>query len=152
MTTLERKAKPAEIKVTYRKKSNSFDLIKVTQSSEIEELLRNVWSNQIEYKEEMILFCLNRQNEVLGYSKVSSGGSSGTVIDNKIILQIALNTHSSGIIVAHNHTSGNLKPSQSDIEVTRRLRSACELIDIKLLDHIILSKESYLSMTDHGLI
>ncbi len=125
---------------------------KVTCSNDAVEVLRSIWSDQIEYREEFVILCLNRANKVLGYSKISSGGTSGTVADPKIIFQIALKSNASSIILAHNHPSGNINPSDSDLKLTKKLKNAGTLLDIPVLDHIILTNESFFSFADEGIM
>ncbi len=95
---------------------------------------------------------MNRANKVLGLFEVSKGGISGTVADPKIIFTAALKGGASGIIVAHNHPSGNLTASQSDIDLTRKLKEAGKFLEIQLLDHVIVTTEGYFSFADEGLI
>lgn len=102
--------------------------------------------------EEFWLLMLNRANRVLGRFKVSQGGLSGTVIDTRIILKKALDNLASSIIVCHNHPSGNNQPSDADIKITEKLKKAAEMLEIKLLDHIIIAEKSYFSFADEGLI
>jgi len=102
--------------------------------------------------EEFWLLMLNRANRVLGKYKVSQGGLSGTVIDTRIILKKALDNLSSSIIVCHNHPSGNKQPSDADVKITRKLKKAAEMLEIKLLDHVIIADKSYFSFADEGLI
>jgi DNA repair protein RadC len=102
--------------------------------------------------EEFWLLMLNRANRVLGRYKVSQGGLSGTVIDTRIILKKALDNLASSIIVCHNHPSGNKQPSEVDVKITEKLRKAAEIIEIKLLDHVIIADKSYFSFADEGLI
>lgn len=125
---------------------------KVTCSNDAVEVLRSIWSDQIEYREEFIILCLNRANKVLGYSRISSGGTTGTVADPKIIFQIALKSNASSIILAHNHPSGNSKPSESDTKLTDKLKNAGQLLDIPVLDHVILTIESFFSFADEGIL
>lgn len=125
---------------------------KVTCSNDAVEVLRSIWSDQIEYREEFVILCLNRANKVLGYSRISSGGTTGTVADPKIIFQIALKSNASSIILAHNHPSGNSKPSESDTKLTDKLKNAGQLLDIPVLDHVILTNESFFSFADEGLL
>lgn len=114
-------------------------------------MLKEVFNpDKIEHVEECVLLCLNRQNKVLGWAKISTGGISGTVVDSKVIFQIALNTNSSGIILAHNHPSGNLKASSEDIRTTKKIKEAGDVLEITLLDHIIITSESYVSLADEG--
>jgi len=102
--------------------------------------------------EEFWLLLLNRANRVLGRFKVSQGGLSGTVIDTRIILKKALDNLASSIIVCHNHPSGNQQPSDADVKITEKLKKAAEMLEIKLLDHIIVADKSYFSFADEGLI
>jgi len=102
--------------------------------------------------EEFWLLMLNRANKVLGRFKVSQGGLSGTVIDTRIILKKALDNLASSIIVCHNHPSGNNQPSDADVKITEKLKKAAEMLEIKLLDHVIIAEKSYFSFADEGLI
>jgi len=102
--------------------------------------------------EEFWLLMLNRANRVLGRFKVSQGGLSGTVIDTRIILKKALDNLASSIIVCHNHPSGNNQPSDADVKITEKLKKAAEMLEIKLLDHVIIADKSYFSFADEGLI
>jgi DNA repair protein RadC len=100
-------------------------------------------------------FCvlyLNQSNKLIKQELISSGGITGTVVDLRIILKNALLNNSSQIIVAHNHPSGNLTPSEADKKLTKKLRDAAALMDIKLLDHVIIGDINYLSFQDEGLM
>lgn len=103
-------------------------------------------------KEEFWVLLVNRANRVIKKKRVSEGGVSGTVADPKIIYKLALEELASGIIVAHNHPSGNLQASQSDIDLTKKLKEAGKFLEIQLLDHIIIANQKYLSFADEGMI
>jgi DNA repair protein RadC len=98
--------------------------------------------------EEFWVLYLNRANVVIRKHRISSGGVSGTVVDQKIILKKALLNLASSIILVHNHPSGNLKPSVQDKNVTKKMKLACELLEINLLDHLIIAGNSYYSFAD----
>lgn len=98
------------------------------------------------------IILLNRNNRVLKIEQVSSGGIAGTVVDPKIIFKIALDNHSCSVILSHNHPSGNLKPSKADLDITKKIVLAGEALDIKILDHLIISNEGYFSFMDEGLM
>jgi DNA repair protein RadC len=100
--------------------------------------------------EEFWLLLLNRSNTVIHKTKISQGGIVGTVVDVRIILKLALEKLATGIAVCHNHPSGNLFPSTSDVETTRKLREACQTVDIAFLDHLIVSGNKYYSFADEG--
>ncbi|NQY11398.1 MAG: JAB domain-containing protein [Flavobacteriales bacterium] len=144
--------KPAKIKIVYSKKLKPSERSKVQSSADAVKVFRDVWGSQIEVREEVIILLLDRGNKVLGYHNVSLGGVSGTVIDNKIIFSVALKSLASSIIIAHNHPSGNVQPSQADIKLTKKIAAAGDVFDIKVLDHVILTKHTYYSFADEGLM
>ncbi|MBX2915034.1 MAG: DNA repair protein RadC [Cyclobacteriaceae bacterium] len=102
--------------------------------------------------EEFWVLLLNRMHQVIKKKRISEGGVSGTVADPKIIYKLALEDLATGVIVAHNHPSGNLKPSQSDIDLTRKLKEAGKFLEVQLLDHLIIANRNYFSFADEGLI
>ena len=102
--------------------------------------------------EEFWVIYLNRSNKVLLKERLSIGGISGTVADSKIIFKKAIDLLASSFIVAHNHPSGNLKPSQADIDLTKNLKAAGKLLEINLLDHLIITDSGYYSFADEGVI
>ena len=102
--------------------------------------------------EEFWVLLLNRANRVIKKKRISEGGVSGTVADPKIIFKMALEELASGIIVAHNHPSGNLRASQQDIDLTKKLKEAGKFLEIQLLDHLIVANQKYFSFADEGLI
>lgn len=149
--TIEKSLCLAEVETSYKTKVKPSDRPKIGGSLDCYNILKDVFDpNKIEHIEEFIILCLNRNNKLLGWAKISTGGVSGTVTDPKVIFQIALNANASGIILSHNHPSGNLKASNEDIQITKRLKEAGKLLDIQVLDHIIITQESYVSLADQG--
>ncbi len=139
----------AEIKVSYTNQSTYRQ--KVLHSKDIYEAILPTWNSEtIEYIEEAKIILLNRANVILGVYELSKGGISGTVVDLRIILAVALKCNASSIVLIHNHPSGNLQPSEQDKVITTKLRNACKLLDLLLLDHLIISKEEYYSFADNG--
>jgi DNA repair protein RadC len=102
--------------------------------------------------EEFWLLMLNRANVVIKKEFISRGGIAGTVVDAKIIFKIALDNLASSIMLFHNHPSGNLKPSDADIAITKKMKEAGKLLEISVLDHIIMTDDSYFSFNDEGMI
>ena len=102
--------------------------------------------------EEFWVILLNRANRVIRKKRVSEGGVSGTVADPKIIFKLAVDELASGIIVVHNHPSGNLKPSESDINLTKKIKEAGKVLEIAMLDHLIIAHDRYFSFADEGLV
>jgi DNA repair protein RadC len=140
-----------EFSLHYKNKVKQSELRQITTSQECEEVLRMVFdSSTFLWREEMLLLCLNRHNKVIGYYRVSVGGVSGTVCDPKVIFTIALNSGASAFVLAHNHPSGNLEPSQADKTLTQRIKNLGALLEITLIEHMILTQESYYSFSDNG--
>ena len=102
--------------------------------------------------EEFWILLFNRRNHLLELKMISSGGVSSTVVDTKVVFKAALDKLASGIILAHNHPSGNNKPGQSDIALTKKIKQAASLMDIDLLDHLIVTDHDYFSFRDEGLL
>lgn len=100
--------------------------------------------------EEFWVIFLNRANAVIGKQNISKGGVSGTVVDPKVVFKMAVQFPASGIILAHNHPSGNLKPSQADHQLTRKLKEAGKALDIPVLDHLIIGERDYFSFVDEA--
>ena len=98
------------------------------------------------------IILLNQASHPIGVYHLSTGGINSSVVDVRIILSIALKTLATGIIILHNHPSSNLKPSDSDIRITEKLKEACSIMDIRLIDHLIICKDDYFSFADNGLI
>jgi DNA repair protein RadC len=126
---------------------------KITSSSLCYEILKEMYdADTLEYFESSIAIYLNRANNTIGWQKISQGGLSGTVVDVRIILATALKCGASAIILSHNHPSGNLFPSTSDDKLTEKINDACKIMEIKLLDHMIITSEGYYSYSDEGKI
>lgn len=141
----------AEIKVSYS--TNKPDKIKLSSCRDTYEFIISQWNHDIiEFQEESKIILVNRANFVLGIYELSKGGISGTVVDIRIILGVALKCNASGIILIHNHPSGNMNPSESDKKITRRLKEACDLLEISLLDHFIISRTDFFSFAQEGFI
>lgn len=142
-----------EIRMVYQNPVKPADRPRITCSHDAYKILKSHWSDQIELIEEFYILLLDRSNRVLGRYLISKGGVSGTVVDAKIIFACALKARASALILAHNHPSGNLSPSQPDKKITDKLIQGGKLLDIKILDHLILSPCSgYYSFADEGLI
>ena len=141
----------AEIKVSYS--TNRADKIKLTNCIETYQFILSQWNlDIIEFQEECKIILVNRSNFVLGIYELSKGGISGTVVDIRIILSVALKCNASGIILVHNHPSGNMTASEADKKTTRKLYNACELLEIVLIDHFIICRNNFLSFKQDGLI
>jgi len=143
----------SEIDLIYRSKVKASERPQIKTSKDAADLLRHLWSeDKIDFVEQFKVLFLNRANKVLGIFEVSTGGITGTVADPRLIFVAALKMNCTGILLCHNHPSGNLSPSKPDEDLTLKIKQAGVFLDIKLLDHIIVTSESYYSFADEGLI
>jgi DNA repair protein RadC len=143
----------AEIKLSYHPLVRPVDRPKVSDSREVYQLLLANWDlDLIELQEQFKIILLNRANQVIGISEISKGGMNGTVVDTRLIFGIALKACASAIVLAHNHPSGNLKPSAADLMTTKRIVECGKLLELDVFDHLIVTPDGYLSMMDDGLI
>jgi DNA repair protein RadC len=141
-----------EIKIRYNRTKKVF-LGKVANSKDAADFIRKIYTRgSIELQESFIALYLNTANEILGYYKHTVGSINATIADVRLIFATALASASVGILVAHNHPSGNLAASQPDINLTKKLHEAGKILEIKLLDHIIITKNGYSSFADQGMI
>ena len=142
----------SEVKLSYVNHVPASQRQSIRRSSDAADLLRLIWENDIEHVESFYVLLLNRANQVLGSKLISQGGVSGTVVDPKVIFQTALLANATGIILAHNHPSGNTKPSESDIRITSKVADGSKFLEISCLDHIIITSDSFFSFSDEGMI
>lgn len=143
----------AEVTLTYVTKVKPSERLVVSCSRDAHKIFFDSWDQStIEHKETVKMLLLNRANKVLGITTLSEGGISGSLMDVRMIYQYALKGNASGIIIAHNHPSGNSNPSESDQKITNKIKEAGNLLDIQLLDHIIVTPERdvYRSFADEG--
>lgn len=151
--TLEQLNNVAEIDIVYRTKNRCkvSERPKIIQASDAYEILLHYWNTDtLELVEEFKVIFMNQAHRVLHIMHVSRGGITGTVADSRLILAAALRLASPCMIIAHNHPSGNLDPSKADEDLTLKLKNAASLMDIKLLDHIILTSDRFCSFADSG--
>ena len=143
----------AEVSLTYVTKVKPSERPAIKNSHDAHKIFFDSWDTAtIEHKETVKMLLLNRANKVLGITTLSEGGLSGTLMDVRMIYQYAIKGNACGIIIAHNHPSGNSNPSESDQKITQKIKEAGNLLDIQLLDHIILTPESeiFRSFADEG--
>ena len=145
----------------YKSKIQRYSLIKeqteilkkkINSSETGAKAVRELWGNDIDIVESFYVLFLNVANNTIGYTKLSKGGVSTMIVDPVLIAKYAVESLSRSVILAHNHPSGNVKPSQADIDLTKVIKKGLDLFKITTLDHIILSKDSYYSFADEGII
>lgn len=133
-----------------RQLSGVSNLQKITSSEDAFNIM-SIDLAELQHEEFWVIY-LDRSNNVIGKTRVSQGGVSGTVIDIRIILKKALEKLASSIILVHNHPSGNLNPSKADIDITQKASNAALLLDMKVLDHLIIANRKFMSFADDGLL
>lgn len=133
-----------------KKNPTEFPQTKIQTAKQAADFIRQFYSDDIEIFESCFILLLNRNGVTQGFAKISQGGTAGTVIDVKIVAKYAVDSLCSGIILAHNHPSGNLNPSQQDILITKKIKEGLQLLDIDVLDHVILTATAHTSLAEEG--
>lgn len=133
-----------------RRLEEALELPKITSSKAIFEIMQPLIGEL--HNEEFWIVYLNNSNKVLHKSQLSSGGLTGTVVDVRLVFKKAVELNSTAIILCHNHPSGNTKPSDADIQLTKKMKLGGETLDVKVLDHLIITEKTYYSFADEGLI
>lgn len=143
----------SEVKVSYVNKVKASERTMICCSEDTYRVLLRAWEmDTLDLQESFCVLMLNRANQVLALYRLSTGGITGTVADPRLVFAAALKVCACSIILAHNHPSGSLKPSRADEELTRKIKEAGRMLDISVLDHLILTSETYLSFADEGLL
>ena len=131
-----------------RRAEDALELDKIVSSKTVFEIMQPIIGELIH--EEFWVLYLNNSNKVLAKSQISKGGITGTVVDKRLIFKIAFENNATAIILTHNHPSGKLEPSQADIEITKELKLAGKQLDVRVLDHIIITEHGYFSFADEN--
>ena len=152
METSYKQLKEKEVEYKLKAIRQDFNRAKITCSKDAADYARQFYFDDLVIYESVFVIMMNRQNNTCGYAKISQGGISGTVVDIRLILKYAIDSLASSVILVHNHPSGNLKASQQDIQIAKRLKEAAGLMDIVLLDSIIINENGHSSLADEGLI
>ncbi len=131
-----------------RKETETLKRDKITSSQSVFDIMKPIFIDLPH--EEFWLLMLNRANSVIKKELISRGGVSGTVVDTKIIFKAAVEQYACSIIICHNHPSGNLKPSEADVRITKNIKEAGKIMEIPLIDHLIITENAYYSFADEG--
>ena len=132
------------------RKPTNFVRTKITSSKISDEVIRQFYHQDITLYESFFLLLLNNSNETIGFVKISQGGITGTVVDVRIIAKYCVEVLATSCILAHNHPSGKLRPSDADLTITKKTKEALAILDVQVLDHIILTEAGYYSFADEG--
>ena len=135
-----------EVEIVYKRKN--FSKPKFQNSNQVYKILYPFFESVIDHHESFKILLCDNNNRILGVHHVSEGGLTGTVVDIRIIAQSIILSNAKSVVIAHNHPSGKLEPSSADIKITNKIKDMCQLIEVNLLDHIILTSDSYYSFCD----
>ena len=150
LTMKEYKTNLCEYKLICKEIKTPYKRIKITDAKDVADYVRPFISETLMAFETFMVIGLNRANNTVGWGIVAQGCVDRVMVDMKIIMKMALDMCCSSIILCHNHPSGSTNPSREDRELTRRVANACELVDLRLLDHVIVTREDYYSFANHG--
>lgn len=140
-----------QYKIVPVKNKINFEKIKITDSNSAFQIIKKFWNEDVEIYESVFILLLSSSNTTIGWAKISQGGITGSVIDIKLIAKFVVDSLASGIILCHNHPSGNLKPSNEDKKITNNIKDALKLFDCQILDHIIINPDfQFYSFADNG--
>jgi len=142
--------KESAVEYQLRAVKKEFKQGKISSSNDAAEYARNFYFDDISIFESVFVLLLNNAGNTIGYAKISQGGITGTIVDIRIILKYAIDNLATKMILFHNHPSGNLIPSEHDINMVEKLKQACGWMDVELLDSIILTEDGYYSFADEG--
>lgn len=138
-----------EIEIIYKKKKSALEIKKIVNSKDAANVFREIWDkSDIEMIERAYILFLDRRNSIIGYKLLAVGGQHGVVMDPKVIAYLAISVMAASVVIAHNHPTGVTSPSNDDIKVSKSVKDTLKVIDVVLVDHIIMTNESYLSLMD----
>ncbi len=141
-----------EISLKYEKKEINISKRHITGSDIAYNIIKQFYNSDINIYETVYAIFLNTANSVIGVAKIGQGGLSSSIVETRIIYKIAIDLLSSGVILVHNHPSGEIKPSDIDKAITNKLKKGLKTLDIRLLDHLVISNKDYFSFADEGLL
>jgi DNA repair protein RadC len=134
------------------KEKSDFKKVQIKTSRESYDYMKEFYVGSMEIYESFFIILLNRANNTIGYAMISQGGITGTVVDPRIIAKFIADSLATGLIMGHNHPSGNKFPSEQDKSITAKIKSMASYFDTSVLDHIILTEDDYYSFADEGML
>lgn len=150
---MEKKQFTRELQAKYITRETDLGEVKIRCAESVYDFAKKVYPIQLGYREAVMCVYLNNSNIIIGYSIISIGGLTGTIVDVRLVMQHALLCCATGFIIIHNHPSGTLKPSQGDKNLTEKLKTAGKTLDITLLDHVIITEANgYFSFADENIL
>jgi DNA repair protein RadC len=144
--------KVCEVRAIYSHKTPAKDRPQVINAQKCYDILLPLYqeTGHLEQKEIFSILLLDRKNSVIGWAKISEGSNCATIVDSQYIFRLAILSNASSLVLCHNHPSGNVNPSNADMELTKKMVQSAKLLDITILDHVIISAESHYSFANEG--
>ena len=137
-------------RVLLKREKTDFKKVKIRSSKDASDYIRNFYFEDIDIFESFFVLLLNRANNTIGYAKISQGGITSATVDVILVAKYAIDSLASGVILAHNHPSGNFLPSSQDKDLTSKIKQGLKLFNVSVLDHVILTSDDYYSFADNG--
>lgn len=144
--------KKKAVEYILKAEKQDFPICKVRLAEDAVKFARQFYHDDINIYESSFILLMNQANNVTGYAKISQGGICTTIVDVRLVAKYAIDALAPAVIFLHNHPSGNTQPSTEDIRLTTKMRDGLKVLDVKLLDSIVITEDSYLSMSDEGMI
>lgn len=144
--------KKKAVEYTLKATKQEFSIAKIKDSAQAYEYAKQFYFDDINIYESCFIMLLNQASNVMGYAKISQGGICNAVVDVRIVAKYAIDTLATSVILIHNHPSGNIRPSADDDRITKTVKDGLKLLNVKLLDHIVISEEAYYSYAEDGRI
>lgn len=148
LSDIERDFNVREIDITFKEARLQFNQVRTSRDAY--DFVKEIIFEGIEVQEHFVVLYMNQSNRIIGYYKHSKGTINSTQVDVQLVIAVAIKTLAKGMVISHNHPSGNTIPSEADRRMTRRLKEAASMFDISILDHIIVTTEGYHSFADTG--
>jgi DNA repair protein RadC len=138
--------------ITSVEEPSAFEQMKIQSSNDASKFARQFYCSDLNIYESFFIMMLDKGNHTIAWAKIGQGGISSVIVEPRIICKLVLDSLCSSVVLVHNHPSGNISPSQTDKDITDKIKSALTIFDVQLLDHIILTKNNYYSFADNNLI
>ncbi|MEY5041822.1 MAG: hypothetical protein RLZZ414_1375 [Bacteroidota bacterium] len=135
-----------------KKIQTNFKNEQIDSPEKASDFIRQFYGDDLEIFESFFILLLNQAQNTIGYAKISQGGIVGTVVDFRLVAKYAIESLAVNVIIAHNHPSGNLTPSPQDLAITEKIKKGLDVFDIRLNDHIILTKDGFTSFSNKGIL
>lgn len=144
--------KKKSVEYTLKAERKEFPVVKIRSSHDVVDFVRQFYNEDILIYESSFILLMNQANTVTGYAKISQGGICSTVVDIRLVAKYAIDSLAAAVILVHNHPSGNVRPSDEDIYLAKKMRDGLKMLEVKLLDSIVITENNFMSMNDESML